>query len=346
VPSGVYDMSNVKDRLSTVLKRKKTVVTRAVLWKIPHDSNIEDVHLKLGRYRLNLSLSDELETNQPKSELTLDYEEFQSLLKFLGDNYEPFRKGVKAFIPLDRPFDTENAKQIKALFSLPDKQELVSFILRNNVIPTELEAGLRQARRLKAVREFEEMLNKDLKEAEWQGWFQSNSWILGSQFVRILDERHIDVRHISDFLMEAYDGFLDIVEIKRPESGQIFWATALDHGNYVPSAGLTKAVTQATRYIYEVEREANSIKFLESVDGVKTVKPRCILVYGRSNGWNEVQTEAYRIFNASFHNISVLTYDHVLARARTIAGWGGETGNARKGGDFNPAESFDDDIPF
>ena len=335
-------MSNVKDRLSTVLKRKRTVSTRAVLWKIPHDSGIEDVHLKIGRYKLTVDLDDVLETDQPKSELTLDYEEFKSLLKFLGDNYEPFRQGVKAFIPLDRPFDTENAKQIKALFSLPDKRELIAFILKNEIIPEELEAGLRQAHRAKAVKRFEGMLSDNLREPEWQKWFQSNSWVLGSQFVRVLDERHIDVQHISDFLMEAYDGFLDVVEIKRPEGGTYFWASSLDHGNYVPSSDLTKAVAQATRYIFEVEREANSIKFLESVGGVKTVKPRCILVFGRSADWNAAQLESYPILNASYHNLTILTYDHVLARARRIAGLELEpVAQSAAAGD-----SWDDDIPF
>ncbi len=341
-------MNGVKDRLSTVLKRKKTVITRAVLWKIPHDSGIEDVHLKIGRYKWTLDLDENPETNQPKSELTLDHEELQSLLTFLGENYEPFRKGVKAFIPLDRPFDAENAKQIKALFSLPDKRELVTFILKNEVIPDDLAAGLRQAQRAKAVRKFEEMLDNELLEAEWQKWFQANSWVLGSQFVRTLDERHIDVQHISDFLMEAYDGFLDVVEIKRPAGGQSFWAASVDHGNYVPSTDLTKAVTQATRYIFEIEREANSIKFLKRVDGVRTVKPRCILVFGRSTAWNEEQNEAYRILNSSYHNLTVLTYDHVLARARRIAGIDAPVAATGATVDEAPAEhsEFDDDIPF
>jgi hypothetical protein len=315
-------MARVEGRLAKVLRNKPSVVTRAVLWKIPHNTGTEDVRLKVGRYKKpkDFEFDEEPEVLEPKSELTLDQEEFQALLEFLRENYEPFRKGVKAFIPLDRPFDSENAQQIRALFSLPDKREVVRFILENEVIPTDLAAGLRQAHRARAVREFEEMLSQDLREAPWQRWFQINSWVLGSQFVRILDERHIDTQHISDFLMEAYDGFLDVVEIKRPEGGSAFWAPTLDHGNFVPSSDLTKAVTQASRYIYEVEREANSVKFLERVGGVKTVKPRCILVFGRSNDWNDKQTEAYRILNASFHNLTVLTYDHVLARARRIAG--------------------------
>lgn len=315
-------MSRIQDRLAKVLLNKKTVVTRAVFWKIPHDSGVEDIRLKLGRYKRpeNLDLEVELEALQPKSELTLDQEEFQALLSFLKENYEPFRQGVKAFLPLDKPFDPANAEQIRTLFSLPNTQEIVKFIIKNDVIPADLAAGLRQARRARAVREFEHMLTRDLREAPWQEWFQRNNWVLGSQFVRVLDERHIDTQHISDFLMQAYDGFLDIVEIKRPEGGLGFWASSLDHGNYVPSQDLVKALTQASRYIYEVEREANSVKFLERVDGVRTVKPRCILIYGRSTGWNQKQVEAYRILNAGYHNLTVLTYDHVLARARRVSG--------------------------
>jgi hypothetical protein len=63
--------------------------------------------------------------------------------------------------------------------------------------------------------------------------------------------------------MEAYDGFLDIIEIKRPEGNLKFWMDKKDHDNLVPSTDLIKAITQASKYIYEVEREANSNKFLE-----------------------------------------------------------------------------------
>jgi hypothetical protein len=124
-----------------------------------------------------------------------------------------------------------------------------------------------------------------------------------------------------------------------------FWASVTDHGNYIPSTELTKAVAQATRYIYEVEREANSVKFLERVGGIKTVKPRCILVFGRSQDWDSQQKEAYRIFNASFHNLSVLTYDHVLARAQRIAGIEIESRSGTAAGASN-TEEWDDDIPF
>ena len=135
----------------------------------------------------------------------------------MQEHYEPFKEGVKAFIPLDKPFEKANADQVRALFSLPDKSRLVDFILTNDVIPEELEAGLLHAKRLRAIDEFSRMLNQDLVESNWQGWFEANNWVLGSDFIRVLDERSIDTKNITDFLMEAYDGFLDVIEIKRPD---------------------------------------------------------------------------------------------------------------------------------
>jgi len=315
-------MGKIEGRLQRVLQSKPTVVTRAVFWKIAHNSGEEDIALKIGRYKKSgwFDVGDEAETLIPKSELTLTNPEFRALIMFLQESYEPFRQGVKAFIPLEKQFSSEHASQLKALLAAPQKDGLIQFLLDEEVVPTELAEGLRQARRLRAVHEFSEMLQQDLVESKWQRWFQENSWVLGSEFVRILDERYIDTENISDFLMEAYDGFVDVVEIKRPGGGIQFWASSLDHGNPVPSTELVKAITQANRYIYEVEREANSLKFADRLGGLRAVKPRCTLVFGRSASWDNTYAEAYRILNAGLHNLTILTYDHVLSRAERILG--------------------------
>jgi hypothetical protein len=304
-----------------LLKEKAKTVTRAAFWKIPHkNSQQEDIRLKIGRYNKNGFAPETPENANPKSELTLDNEEFQKLLEFLTENYEPFKKGVKKYIPLNEKFDQKSIEHLRAIFDNPDKQNVLDFIAKNNILTDDLIAGLQNQARINAVREFETMLGQNLVEQKWQEWLKRNDWVLGSEFVRILDEREIDTANITDYLMQAYDGFLDIVEIKRPEGSLQFWAHGQDHGNYVPSSDLTKAVMQATKYIYEVERESNSVKFLERVGNVKTIKPRCILIFGRSNDWNDGQKEAYRILNSSYHNLAIMTYDHVLRRAKRILG--------------------------
>ena len=86
----------------------------------------------------------------------------------------------------------------------------------------------------------------------------------------------------------------------------------------IPSRELVAAIAQSAAYLYEVEREANSVKFLERVGQVPTVKPRCILLFGRSQDWSPEEKTAYRILNASYHNLNVMTYDHVLERAKRM----------------------------
>lgn len=308
--------------LNGILKTKAKTITKVSFWKIPHATYTDDICLKIGRYNKGEGIFDEdtLECTSPKSELTLDSYEFLKLLSFIGENYEPFKQGVKKYIPIDEKFDAKSVEHLKAIFSNPDKGKVLDFIVSNNILPEDLILNLQNQDRVKALGEFEAMLKEDLVEAKWQTWFSKNNWILGTDFVKILDEREIDTENISDYLLEAYDGFLDIVEIKRPGGSLVFWADALDHGNYVPSTDLTKAITQATKYIYEVEREADSVKFLERVGNVKTIKPRCVLIFGRSNDWNQEQKEAFRILNSSYHNLTIMTYDHVFSRAKSILG--------------------------
>ena len=303
-----------------LLKEKQRVITRAALWSIPHTTDKADVCLKIGRYGKAEGFTPEtLEYENPKSELTLDNEELNSLLTFISENYGPFKDGVKRYIPIDDSFDLKNLEHIKAIFENPDVDKVLDLVIENQILPEDLLAGLEKRSRNEAVNQFKTMLANDLLEQDWQKWFTNNQWVLGSDIVEILDERQIDTANITDYLVEAHDGFLDIIEIKRPEGGLTFWAGSLDHGNYVPSTHLIKAVTQAVRYVYEIERETDSIKFRERV-GVKAVKPRCVLIFGRSNDWGDAQKEAYRILNASYHNVSIITYDHVLSRACRILG--------------------------
>ena len=333
------------DYLAALLKEKKRVFTRVVFWRIPHKSGGgEDINLKLGRYQKIDDWIETLQSRKPNSELTLDNEELKALLDFISENYEPFKAGIKKYIALDE-FDEKNIEHVKAIFGNPDKEALMKFVIENSLLPEDLLIDLEHQKKKVAIETFESMLDQDLAENKWQEWFKENQWVLGTEFVRVLDERDIDTAHITDYLMQAYDGFVDIVEIKRPNGALQFWSPTPDHGNYIPSTDLVKAISQSIKYIYEVEREANSVKFLERVGNVKTIKPRCVLVFGRSNDWNNEQREEYRILNSSYHNITIMTYDHVLARAKRIVGLKDKTSDI-PAADFPFDEIDPSDIPF
>ncbi len=311
------------------LKTKKTVYSEAAFWKIPHKSEDKaDIRLKIGRYKNNGLL----ETNNPKSELTLDNEEFLNLVSFIQAYYKPLELGVNSFIPVDNSNSMQLLQKFKAVMG--SDEETAKLLLESGLLSDNITLAIDLMKKKEGFDEFCNTINNNLPESHWQSWFKNNKWILGSEYLHILDERSIDPQNIADYLVKAFDGFLDIVEIKKP-NGLKFWMDSKDHNNYVPSSDLIKAITQCQNYIFEIEQEANSNKFIRRTQGTRVIKPRCLLIYGRSNNWNEEQQEAYRILNASYNQITILTYDHLLLRAKNILGLNTQT-----------QLDDEDDIPF
>lgn len=93
----------------------------------------------------------------------------------------------------------------------------------------------------------------------------------------------------------------------------------------MPSQDLIKAITQAQNYIQALEEEINSIKTRERLDGTIIVKPRATLIFGRSNDWGDDERKAFRILNAGYKDLTILTYDQVLARARKTLNLSGKS---------------------
>ena len=314
------------------------MVTKVHFWKIEHNTKPAEISLKIARYPVD---EDGNEGKAKDQGITLTPDELIALQNALRQNLGPLKAGASKWVSIDDAADSEQVEALRALFADPDKRKVVEFLNRSNVLPDDLLNSIEYSRRCRAVEELERMLGENLTEAPWQSWFEVNDWVLGTEFVRVLDERSIDVKNISDYLMEAYDGFLDLVEIKRPEGGLKFWADGLDHGNYVPHSDLVKAITQASTYIYELEMEANSVKTTKRL-GVRAIKPRCVLIFGRSRQWKDGQREAYRILNAGYHNLSILTFDHVLARAKRMLNLDAENGREPAA----VAEVAGNDFPF
>lgn len=163
-----------------------------------------------------------------------------------------------------------------------------------------------------AFKEYKEKLGVGKDEEVWQKFFEANPWILGSDFVEILDERVIDEENKTDIPVRDYDGFINIIELKLP--GASFWTV-----ENVPAADLTKAIMQCARYVTEMERRMNDKKKTDAL-GADILKPRITLIYGRSNYWEKEQKEQFKILNSSFHDIAILSYDHVFERAKKIIG--------------------------
>ena len=297
-----------------LLKKKKQTVTKATFWKIPRSDPNNGFSLKIGRYKNDIWQT--IDCENPKSELTLDQEELFGLMHFVNDRYNPLRKGAGKYIKAADSLNIELAKQLQDIFSSNDANEIGSFLVKNDILSVDTANMIEYCRREEALFDYEQALAEDRPEAYWQKWFEDNDWILGNEFARILDERNIDTKSIADYLVETFDGFVDIVEIKRPDGQLKFWSSNKDHNNLIPSQDLIKAITQTQNYIQSLEEEMNAAKTLKRLGNLSIVKPRATLIFGRSSDWGEEERRAFRILNAGYNNITILTYDQVLARAR------------------------------
>lgn len=200
----------------------------------------------------------------------------------------------------------EKMKEILKNFNAIRKGDINESVERNNAVNI-FDKILNDQEEFKKLKE---KMNVGKNEEVWQRFFERNSWILGSDFVEILDERVLDEENICDLPVKDYDGFVNIIELKLQTED--FWTKENN-----PAANLTKAIMQCMRYITEAERRMNDKKKTDKL-GANILKPRITLLFGRSDSWNDEQKEQFKILNSSFHNISILTYDHVLNRAKKI----------------------------
>lgn len=303
--------------------------------KVPNDSQHEYPLVKLCKY---------IDT-----QLKLDGQELSSkYTKIVEGSTQKELETYSSLIEQVRGITNKDSmtELLRNIFENNETSELTKFLLDNDLLADDLRNAVEYKSRIVAVEELSKMLNSSLPEAAWQQWFQENSWVLGSDFVKILDERSIDVKHITDYLVEAYDGFLDIIEIKKPSESLKFWAQNKDHDNYFPHSDLIKAITQSLNYITQVENRIDSIEFRERVDNVTVIKPRCTLIFGRSIDWDDEQKHAYRILNSAYHNLTILTFDHVLERAKRMINNNIGRENLKDSQSKDPGVMNPEDLPF
>ncbi len=180
-----------------------------------------------------------------------------------------------------------------------------------------------QARKISLL-EFKEALDDANKKEQnyWQPFLEKNRWMFGLSYFVLLDERRIDLWDTADYIFESEDGFIDIVEIKHPHLE--FWQkdTTGKYKKYreflQPSEGLKGAITQATNYIFQLEKKFSDPDWQRKNKCQTPVKPSCIIILGRSNDWSIEEKTAFRLLNDSLHGIDIITFDHLHSRASLL----------------------------
>lgn len=213
---------------------------------------------------------------------------------------------------------------LRKVSGLLSQDEINKWVGENiSVLSADLALARLYRERKAQLLEFEQALVENEDENFWQKFFRKNSWIFGAASIQILNERRLDIHHETDFPIQVDGGFMDIVEIKKP--GSPFWTLVKGGGYYkyrgkflVPNPELQGALAQTAKYILQAEKKVNDFEYIKDHGGVVPLKPRGLVVHGRSNDWKEEEWEAFRLLNDELHTVQVLTFDHLLKQAERI----------------------------
>lgn len=233
-----------------------------------------------------------------------------------------------------------------ALANVLSQAEVLRHLDQTN-LSDELIKAFRGAIRLSemraAVAQLRELLNSgEASEAVYQEWCEKHSWAFGNAYVVRDEIREISPGDQLDLLLPTViSGYRDLVELKRPDSRVLLLDEA--HRDYYFSADVSRAIGQCHRYLDVLHEVA--AQGLRDHPQIVAYHPRAITVIGRSAGWPEDQLKALHGLNRRLTDISVMTYDQLLAQGERLI----EMLSARAIDEHEEPpelETLDDEIPF
>ena len=144
---------------------------------------------------------------------------------------------------------------------------------------------------------------------------RSSKLTLGSSGCRIVGARGgVGVpRGALDFVLDRFDRFFDVVELKGPQDSIIVEPGSFSGATRPPSAShyslgpaLAKALAQAHHY----RAVLNQTGGLGAQYGLAdTRQPRILVLLGRSDSLSESSKEILRQLNLSLHRVEIIPYD-------------------------------------
>lgn len=203
------------------------------------------------------------------------------------------------------------------------KINLTEDVLKN------LSAAAKQSYYESELKKIEAKVKSNLEEKnikrKWENnfykpWFKKNYWVFGIDYKKILPKTQITSRQNVDLLLQTYDNYLDIIEVKTPNVNLLSYDKS--HNTFYPSPELALAINQAILYINKMESDKNSIDATVKEEGEQaiTLKPRCKVVIGSRTCWEKDEenvkkkkNDVLRLLNDSLPNVDIFTFDDILA---------------------------------
>ncbi len=151
----------------------------------------------------------------------------------------------------------------------------------------------------------------------WQKWIYQNNWLFGINYKKPIEKTKINITGVMpDFLFPTLDGFVDLLEIKLPNSAVLIQDT--NHpGSWRWDSDTNTAIGQVVNYIGEIDRlrfEIERSVIREYGYSISLLRPRSYILIGDSTNWPPEKKEALRKMNYALHGIIIITYKDLYDR--------------------------------
>jgi hypothetical protein len=234
-----------------------------------------------------------------------------------GESFFTYKKGMFADVLNDVAFDSRTLSQ-------PDRAAMTKLITGDVAagqtldVSTAYEAS-RDVQMLylkRLVAEVDAEIAAGHDESWWQTYFSKNILYFQSNYIRRLPKMNIMVAgtQFPDFAVVTSDGYLDIIEIKKP--GTVLLKEDTSRHNFYWSADVAKAISQVENYIDNIVKMADAICVkLHNEQGIdfKIIKPRGIIVAGKASDFagSSKKADDFRRLNEGLKNVRILPYDEL-----------------------------------
>lgn len=207
--------------------------------------------------------------------------------------------------------------------SAADKEALAAFlpeyIATESVGAVQMLNASAQIRSLKELASnFQAEMVRAHAESWWQDYIKANILLMQQGYIKALEKLNVAIgdTKFPDFCLVTHDNYLDILEIKKPDTPLLKHDSG--RGNYYWDSEMSRAVIQTENYIEQVMSKSADVRSYlldkQSIN-VKAVRPRGIILAGTTQAFTvQKQKDDFRLLSHGIKNISVVTYDELLTR--------------------------------
>lgn len=147
----------------------------------------------------------------------------------------------------------------------------------------------------------------------FQNWIESNLWVFGIDYIKKHDSRKIALFSEGDLLMESVDGYLDLIELKRPKHELFRFDDS--HKCFYPHTSLSQVIGQSLFYLQKLQDYKLNI---EKEYEVKVIMPRVKIIIGRNSDFKDEEKDSLRMLNSNLNSIQIITYDDLVQFGKLI----------------------------